>query len=241
MTALVWLVAAINFLAAWLQAATGFGYAILAMFLLPRLLPYRQCSVITAAMVVVIALQMSWQLRGHIRLRKVAAPLAWCLATLWIGIWLIGALDELVLRRIMGVFLILLAVFFWLTQRPGWRLRHTRANSAIFGALTGLATGMFNITGPFFTVYYYHVLDDSLEVKANLEFSFLIAGSVSLILNLRYVQLDGFMLQAIGLSALAALGAGVAGLPFYRRIDKAQLQRIILVVLPVLGALQLVR
>ena len=51
-------VAVINFAAALLQASTGFGYAILAMSLMPLILPMRYCSAVSAVTVVVIGLQM---------------------------------------------------------------------------------------------------------------------------------------------------------------------------------------
>ena len=43
------LVAAINFSSALLQASTGFGYAMVAMALMPLFLPMSTCSAISAA------------------------------------------------------------------------------------------------------------------------------------------------------------------------------------------------
>jgi uncharacterized membrane protein YfcA len=234
-------IAMINFLSAFVQASTGFGYAIIAMFLMPQLLPFWQCSMISAFVIIVIAVQMTFTLRKHIRLKKVLWPMACCLATTWLGIWLIQILDESVLRKIMGVFLILLAVYFYLTKKYHVTLKESVFNGMLTGLLTGLSTGMFNIVGPFLTLYYYDNFDSSLEFKANIELSFLIAGVFSLGLNLFYNPMDLFLVQNMIASGLAAVLAGIAGLKLFYKVDKEKLKYIILAILPIMGIIQLIK
>lgn len=238
---MTYLIALINFIAAFLQAATGFGYAIVAMFLMPRFLPYQQCSIISAATIIIIAAQMCWTLRAHIRLRKILWPMACCLSTLWIGVWLISVLDVAVVRKVMGAFLILLAVYFYILKKHRFSIKSSWFNGLAIGMLTGLATGMFNIVGPFLTIYYYDNMDDTLEIKANLEFSFLIAGIVSLALNLVNMPLDAFLVQNIALSGVAVIVAGFLGIPIYRRFDKERFKYVIITVLPIMGLVQILK
>ena len=238
---MVFIVAIINFLSAFLQASTGFGYAILAMFLMPFFLPYRQCSIISASLIIIIAVQMCFSLRTYIRLRKIWWPMLCCLSTLWIGIWLIKVLDASTMRKIMGVFLMLLALYFYAIKRFGICIRETWLNGAIIGVMTGLATGMFNIIGPFLTLYYYDNMDSTLEIKANLEFSFLIGGVTSLILNLAVIPLDSFLIQNIVLSGAAAIVAGVLGLKLYHKVNKDIMKYIIIGVLPLMGLVQVLK
>ena len=238
---MVFIIAIINFLSAFLQASTGFGYAILAMFLMPFFLPYRQCSIISASLIIIIAVQMCFSLRSYIRLRKIWWPMLCCLSTLWIGIWLITVLDASTMRKIMGVFLILLALYFYVIKRFGIGIRESWLNGAIIGVMTGLATGMFNIIGPFLTLYYYDNMDSTLEIKANLEFSFLIGGVTSLILNLAVMPLDSFLIQNIALSGAAAIVAGVLGLKLYHKVNKDIMKYIIIGVLPLMGIVQILK
>ena len=107
-------IAMINFLAAFVQASTGFGYAIVAMFLMPQLIQFQQSSIISASIIIVIAIQMTFTLRKYIRFKKVIWPMICCLSTTWLGIYFIQILDEAVMRKIMGVFLIFLTVVIWL-------------------------------------------------------------------------------------------------------------------------------
>lgn len=238
---MVLIIAAINFLSAFVQAASGFGYAIFAMFLMPMFLPFQQCSVISAAVIVIIATQMMFSLYKHIGIKKIIIPMFFCLLTTWLGIWIIHVTDEVIMRKIMGVFLILLAIYFYLTKKYGVVIKQTFFSGMIIGVFTGITTGMFNIVGPFLALYYYDNCKDNVEFKANIECSFFIAGLFSLILNLTYTKLDSFLVSTIITSGIAAVLAGVIGLKIFYRINRETLKYIIISILPLMGIIQLLK
>lgn len=239
MSIMVLIIAFINFLSAFLQASTGFGYAILAMFLMPMFMPFNQCSLISAAVIIVIAIQMTFSLRKNIRIRKVLIPMLACLVTTWAGVYIVQILDITSIRKVMGVFLIMLAVYFYYIKKHDIKIKESIRNGILIGLLTGLSTGMFNIVGPFLTLYYYDNFDSTLEFKANLEFSFLIAGLFSLFLNTAYTRIDTEILIHILASGAASLIAGVLGLKLFYKIDKEKLKYIIIGVLPIMGLIQI--
>ncbi len=234
-------VALINFLSAFIQAASGLGYAIFAMFFMPMVLPFQQCSLISAAVIVVIGIQMTVSLRSYIDVRKVILPMFFCILTTGVGIYIIRVTNAGVLRKTMGVFLLVLSVYFYITEKHGIKVKESFLSGAAIDAITGLTTGMFNIVGPFLTLYYYGNSKNNLEFKANLEFSFLIAGIYSLCLNLFYIKPDAFLLKTIGLSAIASVAAGITGLRLFRKLDRKKLKYVILCTLPLMGVIQLVR
>ena len=235
------LIALINFASSFLQASTGFGYAILAMFLMPMILPFEECSLISAAVIIAIALQMVISLRKHLNLKVILVPMIFCILTTWLGVYIIQISNEQTVRIIMGIFLILLSPYFYFTNKYHVELKNNFVNSVIVGCITGLATGMFNIVGPFLTIYYYNSCKDNLEFKANLEFSFLIAGIYSMVLNMIYTpitwELGGHML----FSCVAAVVAGVLGLKIYRKLDRKVIKYIIVFILPIMGIVLFLR
>lgn len=235
------IIALINFLSAFIQAASGFGYGIFAMFLMPLFLPFRQCSVISAAVIVVIAVQMTVSLRRHITVRKIIIPMAVCLPFAAAGIWIIEVAPEELLQKVMGVFLLFLSAFFYYTEKRKSRKKRGVAAGLLVGMLTGLTTGMFNIVGPFLTLYYYGNCKDNLEFKGNLECSFLIAGLFSLGMNLYTVQLTPFVIGTAAVSGAAAVLAGLLGLKVFRKLRREELRKIILVVLPLMGLVQILK
>lgn len=233
------IMAAINFLAAFIQAASGFGYGIFAMFLMPLFLPFRQCSVISAAVIVVIALQMTITLRKYISLKKLLLPMTFCLLTSAVGIWFISWADLYLLRKIMGVFLLVLSAYFYYTQKREIKIKRNFTSGLVIGLLAGIGAGLFNIAGPFLALYYYNICEDNLEFKADLECSFLIAGLFSLCCNLFSVGMTRSLGEAIAISGLAVLPAGVLGLRVFKKLERTNLKRIILCVLPLMGVIQL--
>ena len=109
----VLLVALINFSSAFLQASTGFGYAMVCMAAMPLFLPMSTCSAISAVTVVAIGLQMSLSLRSNLQLKTIVLPVLGCLTTINLGLWLLNAFDEMVLRIILAglLFLVMSALF----------------------------------------------------------------------------------------------------------------------------------
>lgn len=233
------LITAINFLAAFLQASTGFGYAILAMSLMPLFLPMKISSAISAVTVVAIAIQMVIMLRKNLNWRVVLVPVLSCMLTTNLGVYILMHYPERVLRIILAVFLLLLTAFFIISNKRKLAIKNSLKNSILFGLLTGISTGMFNIVGPFFTVYYFNICEDNISFKANLEFTFLVAGIYSTTLHLLYGNITREALPYISLSAVAAVAAGFIGLGLFRKLNRDMFRRIIYVFMPIMALLLL--
>lgn len=231
----VLLIGGINFAAAFVQASCGFGYAIVAMSLMPLLLPMRQCSAVSAATVVVIAVQMCLSLRKHLRLGLVWLPVLSCMATVPLGIWCLLTFPERALRRILAGLLLLLTIFFFGARRRQVSIRGTWYNGMAAGLVTGVSTGMFNIVGPFFMVYYLSVCDRLLTYKASMEFSFLIAGLYSAVIHITKGSFQLEVLPYCLASGVGACLAGWLGLKVFRRIDREKLTVVVYILLPLLA------
>ncbi|MGX8710158.1 MAG: sulfite exporter TauE/SafE family protein [bacterium] len=236
MTNLLWIVV-INFLAAFLQASVGFGYGILAMALMPLVLPMRLCSAISAITVVAIGLQMVAILHKNLSLRTVLVPVLCCLLTIPFGMYILMHNSERMLRIILAVFILLLTLYFIISQKHRLVIKKSLKNAVLFGLVTGISTGMFNIVGPFFMIYYFSICDDHLNFKANIEFSFIIAGLYSTLLHYLYGNITLDAAPYIVSASAAAIAAGFLGLYFFRRLDREKICKIIYVALPVMAFL----
>lgn len=232
------LVAAINFVSALLQASTGFGYAMVAMALMPLFLPMSTCSAISAVTVVAIGIQMSLSLRKHLDLKTIALPVVSCLCTINVGLWLLDTFDEMVLRMVLaGLLFLVTGIFFFMRSRK-IQLPNKWYTAVAAGLITGLSTGMFNIVGPFLLVYYMNVCRSTLHMKASLEFSFLIAGTYSALMHLLvYGNITWSVAPHIGASVIAAMIAGVIGLRLYKKCDKDKIALFIYILLPIMAGM----
>ncbi len=232
------LVALINFSSALLQASTGFGYAMVAMALMPLFLPMSTCSAISAVTVVAIGIQMSLSLRKHLKLRTIVLPVVSCLATINVGLWLLDTFDEMLLRIILAGLLFLVTGIFFFLRWKKIDLPDKWYTAVGAGLITGLSTGMFNIVGPFLLVYYMSVTSSTLHMKASLEFSFLIAGLYSALNHLLvYHNITWEVAPHILGSVAAAMVAGVIGLRLYKKCDKEKISLFIYILLPIMACL----
>jgi len=234
-------IAAINFAAAFLQAASGFGYAMLAMTLMPLVLPMKYCSAISAGTVVAIAVQMVIMLRKNLNIKIIAVPVLFCILTINLGIYMLMTFEEFTLRLILAVFIFFLAIFHFYCQKKNIKLKKSLLSSAISGSLTGISTGLFNIVGPFFLVYYMNIFDDTLAFKASMEFSFLIAGLYSTAMHIIYGNISADTLPFILASIIASVIAGFLGIKLFKKINKEKISLIIYVFLPIMALMLLLK
>jgi len=232
------LVALINFSSALLQASTGFGYAMVCMALMPLFLPMSTCSAISAVTVVAIGLQMSLSLRRELKLKTIALPVLGCMITINLGLWMLETFDEMLLRIVLAGLLFLVTGLFFFMRKRKIQLPDKWYVAVAVGMLTGLSTGMFNIVGPFLLVYYMNVCDETLHMKASLEFSFLLAGLYSTVMHLFvYNNITWQVAPHILGSVIAAMIAGVIGLQLYRKCNKDKISLFIYILLPIMALL----
>ncbi|MDD4570120.1 MAG: sulfite exporter TauE/SafE family protein [Tepidanaerobacteraceae bacterium] len=230
---------AVNFLAAFLQASVGFGYAILAMSLMPFVLPMRVCSAISAITVVVIGLQMVIMLRKHLDWRIILVPVISCMFTTNIGIYILMHYPERILRNILAAFILLLTAYFFISQKYKMVIKKSLINDILFGMVTGISTGMFNIVGPFFMIYYFSICDDNMSFKASMESTFLVAGLYSTILHILYRNITLEIAPLLLSSAIAAMVAGFIGLRLFRQLNRDMIVMVIYFALPLMAFLLL--
>lgn len=197
----------------------------------------RFCSAISAITVVVIGMQMVWMLRKSLKVRTVLLPVACCLLTTNIGMYILMHSPEHLLRLILAAFILLLDLYFVLIRKMQFKLRKSALNGILFGALTGISTGMFNIVGPFYMIYYINICEDNLQYKASLEFSFLAAGLYSTFLHLMYGNIVWDAAPYIAASAIMAVAAGFLGLRLFKRLNRTVMCRIIYFALPLMAIL----
>ena len=238
----LFLIFLINFGSAFIQGATGFGYALVAMAIMPLFLPMSECSAISAVTVVAIGLQMTVALRKNLKLRIIFLPVLCCFLTINLGLYLLSTFDELLLRVILAGLLLIVTGFFLFIRRQNIVLPNRWYSAVGAGLLTGVSTGLFNIVGPFLMVYYINICQSTLELKASLEFSFLLAGLYSTFMHsFVYHNINLSILPELLTSVVAVVLAGFLGLKFFRKIQKEKMVLFIYVLLPVMAIILIVK
>lgn len=226
----------INFASSFVQGATGLGYALISMALMPLFLPMSVCSAISATCVVTIGLQMSFKLREHLDFKVILLPVLCCFLTINLGLYMLSVFDELLLRIILaGLLLLVSAIFFYMKQKD-IELPDHWYTAAGAGLITGISTGLFNIVGPFLMIYYLQACKSTLQLKASLEASFLLAGMYSLIMHtFVYRNINITIAPELLTGIVAVIAAGVLSLKLYKKMNKEKISLFVYIFLPIMA------
>lgn len=216
------------------QTVTGFGYGIIVMALTPLFLPLEQALAISTTTSLCLNIAILSQRWRDIQYKFVWVPVLCAAAGAFAGLTLMAEHPSPVYKRILGVFLVILAVWFvWLSDRV--RLRPSLASSAIVGVISGTCGGLFSINGPPMVLYYVAILNDVKQYMATTQFYFMI-NNINLIVMRNALGLWPTGILPGCLSALAGLLCGFfAGNFIFKRANPRRIRQAVYVVMALAG------
>ncbi|HCO24228.1 MAG TPA: hypothetical protein DIT97_14730, partial [Gimesia maris] len=110
-------VLAVIFLSAFIQGIIGFGYAIVAMAVLPLMLDFREANLLVALSIVLPVIWIFWAYRKHSNFKVLLGAIAGSLVGLPLGLLMFTVIDLDYLVRGTGLVILLIVIdgFF---QKP---------------------------------------------------------------------------------------------------------------------------
>ena len=155
------------------QGICGFGAGILMMLIMPLYYSISRAAGIAAVANTSLILLMVIRYRRSIRMKKVVLPLILYAAISAATIRLAPYVDQSLLKRCFGVFLILLAVHhFFLNEKYTVKWTFWLSFAAI--AFSGVCSGLFAVGGPLMAIYFLAHTDGKEEFLGTTEMLFLI-------------------------------------------------------------------
>jgi len=230
----------IALLGSFIQASSGFGYAIITMSLWPLFLPFKEAAIMELISAIVMLFYISSKMFRHINFKMLLFPIIGSLITGAIGVYILLESQDTFMKRIMGGALILLAGYFVLSAKS-FKIKETKVNGLIAGSVSGLLGGLFNIGGPPIVGYFLAVTDDKNEYNSTLQFYFIVS---TVYLFFVHLYMGNVTLQVIKYSSFAILGviAGVfAGLYVFKMLSFKALKKYIYAFMLVVGVILVIR
>jgi uncharacterized membrane protein YfcA len=224
--AIITIVVAVAFVAAFTQSLAGFGTALIAMPILAPLLTIRVAAPLMTLVSVLMQVVLLVRYRSHIRLKEIWPLAAASLVGVPVGIYGLSHLDERIMRTILGAVIMAYAAYGLLApQMP--RLT-SRRWAFPFGFAAGLLGGAYNTDGPPVVVYGSCRGWEPAAFKCHLQGFFMFDGLLIIAGRALAGEFTGevWWLYLWTLPAIA-LGAW-AGLSFDRRISPARFRKIML-------------
>jgi len=215
------------------QSLTGFGVALVTMALLPSLIGLQVATPLVALIGIALEVLMLIRYRASIRFKSILALIVSSTIAIPVGVVYLRRLDELVALFILGLILVLFAVY----ALTGYRLPDLShpAWAWLFGLVSGLLGGAYNTAGPPVIVYGNCRKWSPQEFKSNLS-GFFIVGSLVVVIT---HWLNGNFTSNVWTTFLFSLPMLLAGFLLGQSMDRwlnpEIFRKIVLVLLVVLG------
>jgi uncharacterized protein len=237
---LAWLVGALVIAAAcFVQGLAGFGIGLVSLAFLPFLMsPQHAIVLITLYAAVFIAI-IFIPLRRDFTLHGMRELVAGTILATPVGIWLLAGLPADLLKRLIGLVLLLIVALEWLGLYP----ERLRGRGWGFGAgiAAGILGGAIGTPGP--PVILYAAAQDwsPRTVKANIQ-AFLMINQALILIGYWWAGLlDREVWRLAGLFAAPAVIGLVAGMLLFNRLDRDRFRRVVFAVLLLSGLVLLIR
>ena len=220
-------------LASFVQSLAGFGFALVAVSLLPFFMELQMAITLVIAVGLISNLVLWWYHRDSFEWSLVAPLAVAALVTIPVGVVGLHYVPEHLALQILGVMVLTYVVYSWL-QLSLPELT-SRSWAYAFGAASGVLTGAFNIGGPPIVIYGNCNQWSPQQFKGNLPGVFCVLSLVAITTHLWQGDFKADLIPHVGY-ALPFFGAGLGlGIWLSRYVDAANFRQGVLVLLSVIG------
>ena len=231
---LTWLAGAgILALASCVFGLAGFGLGLVALALLPFLMPPTLAVPLVSLYSAVFGLALTLQLRRDLMAAPLAALLSGALVGTPVGVWGLATLPASWLRRLIGCFLMGVVLIEWRDLYP--RTVSGRSWGVAAGVVSGLLGGAIGTPGPPVILYAAAQGWPPRAMKATLQ-GFLFANQLVILVSQWWAGLltPEVAWLALGFAPPAVLGVTL-GMHLFTAVDHVRLRRVVFALLFVLG------
>lgn len=198
----------LSILASFIQRTTGFGFGIFIMTVLPYLLPsYGEATTLSGLLAMTTSLVVSFRMRRYLNWRHLLPILATFMVVSAAAIFCLKRMDDILLRRILGVVLIITSVWFAFFSEC-IRLKTNMPTQIGAGTLSGLMGGFFGMQGPPAVLYFISSEHDKNRYMAIAQ-SYFFFGNLSMLI---VRACNGFLTPAVGCGYLYGIGGVAIGM-----------------------------
>ena len=187
-----------------LNIVCGFGVGPFCMMILPYVMRSTNAP---AALINIVTLYQSvfvlWKYRRYVNWKLVFIPLASYFVASALAVRAAALADFLVMKRILGGFLIALSVYFVFFSGK-LRLKPTTGNGLAAGGVAGVLSGLFAVGGPPAAMYFSATTEDKQVYLANLQGFYFVSNAYVIAMR----ALNGVITGQVLLYA----AAGIAGM-----------------------------
>ncbi|MBR2606998.1 MAG: sulfite exporter TauE/SafE family protein [Bacteroidaceae bacterium] len=226
----------LTIVASFIQRVSGFGFGIFVMMFFPFFLPsYGESITLSGLLAGTTALLIAMRNFKHIRWSLMWIIVLFNVVVSYIAIEYMASVSNEVLKRCLGVLLVIIALYFMLCDGKIKMVIRSRLSQSVVGALSGWMGGMFAMPGPPVVLYCINAIGDKREYIATLQ-AFSVVFNIFYTIfraNVGFFGEDTLFYWAVGLMGLV-VGAWL-GSRCFEYISRSLLKKIVYVMMIISG------
>ena len=229
-------VALLTGLAALCQALSGFGFSLLVVPPLSLVIGARQAVVVANLLSVALGLLIVGQLRRSVDWRLFRWLFAGSVAGMPLGLAVILAVDQTVLKAMIAVVVLVSTVALWRGLRFA---KASRRGDLAAGFISGVLNTSTSMSGPPVVVYLQGQETAPANFRATLAAYFLASSTIAVGLLAAGGEVRGSSLAYAGLGLVAVFPAWAIGSRLGRKVEPRRFRALVMAVLVVSAAVAL--
>jgi len=231
------LVCGIIFVGSLVRSTVGFGEALIAMPLLAFVIPAQMAAPLVAVVSAFNAILILYREWRQISFRETGRLTVAALGGIPIGIWLLSAGSEAVIKVLLAIVVISFAAWS-LSSRKTIRILSSRWASA-FGLIAGILGGAYNTAGPPLVIFGTLRHWPAERFRANLQSYFLLGGTTVLAMHVSRGAVTGDVIRLTAMCLPLTIVAALIGHRLTRSVSTDQFIRVVHRCLLLIGVLLL--
>ena len=185
-----------------IQGVTGFGAGVVMMMFLPLQFSVVQSAGVSSAICLILCAAMVYRYRKNINYKKIILPAILYLLISSISILFAKMINQELMKIILGLFLIILAVYFLCFSKKEIEPKGIIALLCI--VVSGICDGLFGIGGPLMVIYFLSKTQNKEEYLGTIQCFFLISVLYSTVFRI--------FNSIITVELIPGIGLGMAGI-----------------------------
>ena len=221
-------------MAATVQTATGFGFAIICMAILPILFPMTEVLIMVPFISVPIMTIVLIKNIRHINYRLLVIPSIIALIFQILGFrFVLGSDSVLIVRFLGGVLLLLCVYFFWFSHKI--KIPVNNKSAFIAGLISGLIGGMFGIGGPPMALYCTMATEDKKEYLATIQAFFVVVLTAQMLYIIFFVGFTHTTMSVLPFAVGAGILGMLLGMHIFNRMNSDVIKKAVYLVMALFG------
>ena len=239
MTAQYSAMAGIALLAGLVQGVTGFGSGTVQMMILPWFFPLNEAAGISGVVCCSLTAVLFFRYRKYVKAKKVILPILLYTIGSYCSISFSTTVDQTLMERVVGVFLMCLSVYFLVFQKKRMEKVGFVA-AAVCSVVSGISDGLFSIGGPLMVILFLARSDSKEEYLGNTQAHFFVTLVINCILRVRtgIITTVHLPFMLIGIACIW-LGGWIAGF-IADRINGEQLRKLVYICVGLAGVVNII-